>query len=128
MKEDNMIRIAEYDPDYIFEYVRKNVQGDYRNKKKQMFNGYNVNVSSDRLFLFKSNRTCVTCGIVGNKIILEMTRNCNTPHFNLYCEKDGDLILITKDHIIPKSKGGKDHLSNYQTMCVVCNVKKGNKI
>lgn len=35
---------------------------------------------------------------------------------------------MTKDHIIPKSKGGKDELNNYQTMCVICNVKKGNKI
>ena len=34
---------------------------------------------------------------------------------------------MTKDHIIPKSKGGKDILDNFQTMCFECNTKKGNK-
>jgi hypothetical protein len=47
-------------------------------------------------------------------------------HLNLYAEKDNREILFTKDHIIPKSRGGKNILANYQTMCVECNNKKGN--
>lgn len=47
-------------------------------------------------------------------------------HFNLYAEKDGESRLMTKDHIIPKSKGGKNHLDNLQTMCDHCNSKKGS--
>lgn len=35
---------------------------------------------------------------------------------------------MTKDHIIPKSKGGIDDLSNYQTMCERCNKEKGNEL
>jgi len=35
---------------------------------------------------------------------------------------------MTKDHIIPSSKGGVNKLRNLQTMCVTCNVKKGNTI
>jgi 5-methylcytosine-specific restriction endonuclease McrA len=55
--------------------------------------------------------------------------NINAYHFNLYAIDDnGDEILMTKDHIIPKSKGGRNHLSNYQPMCCVCNQKKDNKI
>ena len=42
-------------------------------------------------------------------------------------DDNGQEVLITKDHIIPKSKGGKDKLDNYQTMCVRCNKRKGNK-
>ena len=34
---------------------------------------------------------------------------------------------MTKDHIIPKSKGGKNELSNYQTMCTYCNNEKADK-
>ena len=34
--------------------------------------------------------------------------------------------LMTRDHILPKSKGGRDHISNMQTMCVDCNKAKGN--
>lgn len=50
-------------------------------------------------------------------------------HLNLYAvDENGKEILMTKDHIIPKSKGGKDHISNYQTMCVRCNMTKGNNV
>jgi 5-methylcytosine-specific restriction endonuclease McrA len=35
--------------------------------------------------------------------------------------------FMTKDHIIAKSKGGKDHLDNYQPMCLNCNREKGTK-
>ena len=34
----------------------------------------------------------------------------------------------TIDHIIPRSKGGKNHWRNYQLAHAKCNVKKGNKI
>ena len=31
---------------------------------------------------------------------------------------------MTKDHIIPRSKGGPDCIENFQTMCEECNKKK----
>jgi hypothetical protein len=43
-------------------------------------------------------------------------------HFNLYA---ADGTLMTKDHIIPKSKGGIDKVHNMQTMCYPCNKAKG---
>ena len=33
---------------------------------------------------------------------------------------------MTKDHIVPRSKGGGNGLHNMQTMCIVCNQEKGN--
>ncbi len=39
---------------------------------------------------------------------------------------DNDVILHV-DHIIPRSKGGKDELDNFQTLCHVCNIGKSNK-
>lgn len=35
---------------------------------------------------------------------------------------------MTKDHIMPKSKGGADSLSNYQTMCLPCNEAKADRM
>lgn len=49
------------------------------------------------------------------------------PHFNLYhVGKHGGLVLMNKDHIIPKSKNGPDHIDNLQTMCAPCNTRKGS--
>jgi 5-methylcytosine-specific restriction endonuclease McrA len=51
-------------------------------------------------------------------------------------DKDGNLHIdlctedyhpITIDHIIPKSKGGSNHLSNLRPMCYECNRRRGNK-
>lgn len=47
----------------------------------------------------------------------------------VYGSRDGrtnKLIMKTKDHIVPKSKGGSSHRYNIFYMCSLCNVKKGD--
>jgi len=38
-----------------------------------------------------------------------------------------DNIILHIDHILPRSKGGKDEMKNYQTLCETCNIGKSNK-
>ncbi len=36
-------------------------------------------------------------------------------------------VVLHIDHIIPRSKGGQDHIDNYQTLCDTCNIGKSNR-
>lgn len=92
------------------------------------FDGYRVKMNSMRYQLFKTKgTTCIECGVEGKYFALERPKGATRCHFNLYgFNKDGFEVMLTKDHIVPKSKGGKGHLGNLQTMCASCNGRKGN--
>lgn len=119
----NKTRITVIEPEEFFKYVNKD------NKTQEFVideTVYTARTDSSRFFVFKKDSTCAACGIVGTKMILEQNHNDKSPHFNLYAEESGKLILMTKDHVKPKSRGGKNEIDNYQTMCAVCNNIKGN--
>lgn len=46
-------------------------------------------------------------------------------HFKCASCGSGDRLQV--DHIVPVSKGGKDHMENLQILCQPCNLKKGTK-
>lgn len=117
---------------------------------------FQVRVSSSRLECFRRNQKCVTCHKVGNLFLLQSSEpsksgiglNCyiehcpwcslhprpikvfskgDMPHLNMFHRtKDGGLILMTQDHIRPRSRGGSSKIENLQTMCRNCNQAKGN--
>jgi len=88
---------------------------------------YKVNTSSLRYHVFAQSSICECCGLQGKRMLLDLPPGAITPHFNLYGEDGNELILMTKDHKIPKSKGGSDNLDNFQTLCTRCNNAKGDK-
>ena len=45
----------------------------------------------------------------------------------LYCGHQFSPSLLTRDHIIPRSRGGKDNWTNVATACSRCNHAKGAK-
>lgn len=113
----------------VFEIPVLEVLNNLSNRKKSfVFNGheYLVKMNSQRYFMFKENASCVCCGLKGTRMFLEYHPYDMTPHFNLYGEYEGDLVLMTKDHILAKAFGGEDKHSNYQTMCSICNSLKGH--
>lgn len=95
---------------------------------------YVVTVNSTKLELFKRNPKCVGCRLHGQIWILESHGSLHEsrearPHLNLYAlTRNDSLVLMTRDHIYPRSAGGSDGLTNLQTMCSNCNQKKGNAL
>ena len=90
--------------------------------------GHDVYTTSLRYKTFiEKGYECVCCGRTGTYYALEKSvgSNQNRAHFNLYSDDD---VLMTKDHILPKSKGGMDCIDNMQTMCTICNSNKGNSV
>jgi hypothetical protein len=122
----NLIRLGEFKIEDVMPFIENSFEFDP--KREYEVNGvkYLVKMNSQRYFTFQKSMNCVSCGIAGTKFFLERFRSDESPHFNLYAEEDGELILMTKDHIVPKSLGGKDYVSNYQTMCSICNNLKGS--
>ena len=107
----------------------------YFNEKKDSMEIVEVDMSDDRYAnFFEHGMVCVKCGIRGEYFWLETmgygkNNKYAKPHFNVYGVKnDGKEMQMTKDHVIPKSKGGLDVLQNYQPMCKQCNANKGDNI
>ena len=86
---------------------------------------YVVSMDSLRYFTFRNNPRCVACGIEGTVFLLQRSQsNLGRCHFNFYAPVEHGLLMMTKDHIVPKSCGGHDYLCNMQTMCDICNFVK----
>lgn len=81
-----------------------------KNKKKKK----KINLNST----FKFGRTNIKGFRL--KIILRDSYKC------AYCSIDN--VLLEIEHIIPKSKGGRNNLKNLVLSCRECNLKKGNQL
>lgn len=100
-------------------------------KVKRNYDGDDIKMGSERYFVFKKSLSCVFCDIEGQFFAKERHINKNGQpasesfHMNLYAiDSEGNDVLMTKDHIIPKARGGNNNLKNYQTSCYLCNELK----
>ncbi len=117
-----------YNPNYKEWYLPS---GDLVTNEYTYIDGVNMIkngiLQSDRLNdLSKLGNHCkaIGCNRIGSKFLVTISKN-GAIHIDLY---DKYNMLMNIDHIHPKSKGGVNHISNYQLMCQECNSKKGNYV
>lgn len=115
--------IAEFPIEDVLPFITKE---DSRKTYTAEGKEYQVRMNSDRYFVFLTSLKCVSCGLEGTKMMLELNPGDNAPHFNLYAVENSRLVLMTKDHIIAKSQGGLNELQNYETCCAICNNLKAH--
>lgn len=119
---------------YSIEEVEEKVKDVLFEKKRNLskvdFDGDMIKGNSQRYqTFFTKGCRCVKCGIEGKYFVKEKHLKDISFHLNLYAiDESGKEVMMTKDHIIPKSKGGANDISNYQTMCERCNEAKGNRL
>lgn len=74
---------------------------------------------------------CWECGIDGNCFVLNRGKNDEVRHpvLDLFSStENGRYILMTRDHIIPRSLGGGDSVQNLRVGCTICNGARGNQM
>jgi 5-methylcytosine-specific restriction endonuclease McrA len=110
----------------IEEVLSRVVFDDDKNISMVDFDGDLISMNSHRYQTFKVNGIrCHDCKIEGKYFVKERHSQDSRWHFNLYALKDdGKEILLTKDHIVPIVCGGRNILSNYRTMCYICNCER----
>lgn len=120
--KNNKQRLFILSIDFIFKYIE-----DHPEATRMNYGGYCFSLR--RIIVHKAiGVVCVNCGLEGYHYALEQWYD-GSLHLDLYAKlPNGSERLMTIDHIIPKSKGGPNVISNYQMMCCTCNQKKGNNI
>lgn len=83
---------------------------------------------SNRVKTFIKGTSCIDCGISASYFAIQRRHAYMDYHLNLYAlGLHGNEIMMTSDHIQPKSKGGSDGMFNRQPMCKPCNGRKADQ-
>ena len=104
-------------------------------KGSRLVAGKNVSNPSGKL-LFEALRAvgqplkCWHCGVEANCFIVNKGKNdkLGPPVLDLYADTGTDVVLMTRDHIIPKSYGGVNDVPNLRVGCGPCNHDRGNAL
>ena len=85
-----------------------------------------VKVNTARMLLMIREQQCAACLLQGEYFWLEKS-GYYPLHLNLYGKHGNKEIMLTADHILPKSLGGTLAQENLQMLCEKCNSCKGHK-
>jgi 5-methylcytosine-specific restriction endonuclease McrA len=97
------------------------------------FDDDRIKIDSQRMLMFAAKGwTCCECGLKGAYFAKECYLTTQyKKHWTLYLyaiNDKGEEVLMTRDHIRPRSRRGRNKLKNYAPMCTTCNNRKGSKM
>jgi hypothetical protein len=124
-------RLTKLSIDEVFSAIKENRELVFAGRPMQ----YSVRVLT--YFAHGVDCICKGCTVKGAYFAVERQINRKTGlpntlsyHLNFYgLNEDGEEIMMTSDHKMPKSQGGSlNGLHNRQPMCTICNCEKGNQL
>ena len=73
---------------------------------------------------------CFKCGVIADRWLVRHQVNdmYKPPTVELYAHNGNNLVMMTRDHIIPKSWGGLNLVENLRPACEPCNRDRKNKL
>lgn len=74
---------------------------------------------------------CFKCGVIADRWIMRHQHNDRNkpPTLELFAyTKKSRLVMMTRDHIVPKSWGGLDIVQNLRCACETCNRERSNTL
>lgn len=73
---------------------------------------------------------CHFCGCTADRWVAAKGRRDHQgrPVLNLYADGPNGVVMMTRDHIIPKSLGGVDDVRNLRPACQPCNETRSNDV
>ncbi len=125
-----------------FKYLSKHLNEIKKNKENYYFEDFDLNENQreeliqlcnnklqnyikkrgiKKIFHHRTLASGVISGSTRYKVLLRAKNRCES------CGVKSTKKALEVDHIKPRTKGGKDELSNYQALCYTCNSQKSNK-
>lgn len=122
-------RLGYFKPDELYDSLLKignKAQLIFKNKHISFQNNLRMRVLKNEIL---SKKEC-SCNICGAKA--EYGTIIKTLHgrfvVHLFTIKNGQEVFFNVDHIIPKSKNGKNTIDNLQITCSICNSEKADSL
>ena len=104
-------------------------------KVDRLVKGRNVAAPTGRelyqkLYEDRAEMVCWHCGIKATCWVVNKGQNdiVSKPVLDLFATTRGRYVLMTRDHIIPRSLGGANDVRNLRVGCTDCNSARGNEM